>query len=140
VRGYTEAQRRIQTMTSDGSDASSRTCPKCGMTSYNPDDIREGYCGNCHDWVILPPTVKQFGDPRKDATWQLLPAEPGVCWQCARDHEPELPHDAQSLHYKYTFYAEHDRWPTWEDAMAHCAADVQEAWCNALREHGVDLS
>lgn len=27
------------------------TCPKCGMKSYNPNDIREGYCGNCHDWT-----------------------------------------------------------------------------------------
>jgi ribosomal protein L37E len=23
------------------------TCPRCGMTSYNPDDIDQGYCGNC---------------------------------------------------------------------------------------------
>lgn len=21
------------------------------MTSYNPNDIREGYCGSCHDWT-----------------------------------------------------------------------------------------
>jgi rubrerythrin len=27
------------------------TCPQCGMTSYNPTDIAEGYCGNCHDWT-----------------------------------------------------------------------------------------
>jgi len=27
------------------------TCPKCGRTSWNPNDIREGYCGNCHDWT-----------------------------------------------------------------------------------------
>lgn len=27
------------------------TCPRCGMTSYNPTDISEGYCGNCHDWT-----------------------------------------------------------------------------------------
>jgi hypothetical protein len=27
------------------------TCPVCGMTSYNPNDIREGYCGNCADWT-----------------------------------------------------------------------------------------
>jgi hypothetical protein len=27
------------------------TCPVCGCTSYNPHDIREGYCGNCHDWT-----------------------------------------------------------------------------------------
>lgn len=27
------------------------TCPRCGRTSHNPNDIREGYCGNCHDWT-----------------------------------------------------------------------------------------
>ena len=26
------------------------TCPKCGMTSYNANDIRERYCGNCHQF------------------------------------------------------------------------------------------
>ena len=28
------------------------------MTSYHPADIREGYCGHCHDWTTwhpLPP-------------------------------------------------------------------------------------
>lgn len=24
------------------------TCPKCGMTSYNPEDEKNKYCGNCH--------------------------------------------------------------------------------------------
>jgi len=23
-------------------------CPKCGMVSHNPNDVRERYCGNCH--------------------------------------------------------------------------------------------
>jgi hypothetical protein len=37
------------------------TCPLCGMTSYHPEDIRQGYCGNCHDWTGVathrdPPT------------------------------------------------------------------------------------
>lgn len=27
------------------------TCPRCGMMSYHPDDVREGYCGSCHDWT-----------------------------------------------------------------------------------------
>lgn len=27
------------------------TCPVCGSTSRNPIDIREGYCGHCHDWT-----------------------------------------------------------------------------------------
>lgn len=25
------------------------TCPRCGMTSQNPTDEAEGYCGNCHE-------------------------------------------------------------------------------------------
>lgn len=32
-------------------DPPSITCPNCGATSYNPNDIREGYCGNCHDFT-----------------------------------------------------------------------------------------
>jgi hypothetical protein len=31
------------------------TCPNCGRTSWNPNDVREGYCGNCHDWTGSPP-------------------------------------------------------------------------------------
>lgn len=27
------------------------TCPQCGATSYNANDVREGYCGRCHDWT-----------------------------------------------------------------------------------------
>jgi hypothetical protein len=31
--------------------APSITCPRCGWTSHNANDIREGYCGHCHDWT-----------------------------------------------------------------------------------------
>lgn len=27
------------------------TCPECGSVSHNPDDVRNGYCGHCHDWT-----------------------------------------------------------------------------------------
>lgn len=27
------------------------TCPVCTMTSYNPMDEMNGYCGNCHDFT-----------------------------------------------------------------------------------------
>jgi len=30
------------------------TCPSCCRTSYNQNDIREGYCGSCHDWTSPP--------------------------------------------------------------------------------------
>jgi transposase len=32
-------------------DAPFFTCPRCGMISHNPNDVREGYCGRCHDWT-----------------------------------------------------------------------------------------
>lgn len=31
------------------------TCPRCGRTSYHPDDIADGYCGDCHDWTSPRP-------------------------------------------------------------------------------------
>lgn len=44
------------------------TCPRCGMTSHNPNDEREGYCGNCHAWtgtpsVLLMPICFRCGKP-----------------------------------------------------------------------------
>jgi ribosomal protein L37E len=26
-------------------------CLKCGMKSYNPNDIENKYCGNCHEFL-----------------------------------------------------------------------------------------
>lgn len=26
-------------------------CPRCGLRSFHPRDVAEGYCGNCHDWT-----------------------------------------------------------------------------------------
>jgi hypothetical protein len=53
-------------------------------------------------------------------------------------HEPEQPHNQQSLFYQYKFYNEHGRWPTWQDAMAHCTDEVKQIWREALKEHGVE--
>jgi len=27
------------------------TCPDCGLTSYNPNDVANGYCGHCHKYL-----------------------------------------------------------------------------------------
>lgn len=87
----------------------------------------------------MPPTIKELGDPRKDATWTLLPVAAGLCSQCGREHDPEYPHDAQALRYQYAFYAEYERWPNWRDAMAHCAPEMQEQWTQELRKYGVEI-
>ena len=31
-------------------EAESITCPQCGMTSHNKNDIEQRYCGNCHQY------------------------------------------------------------------------------------------
>lgn len=35
------------------------TCPKCGMTSHNPSDVKYGYCGMCHDFTGDPAPVEK---------------------------------------------------------------------------------
>lgn len=92
--------------------------------------------------VVHPLTVRAAGDPRpKEATWTMLGVDTsdGKCSQCAVLHEPDEPHDKKSLAYAYSFYAEHDRWPTWADAMAHCTEPVQLAWQAALLARGIDV-
>jgi ribosomal protein S27AE len=37
-------------------------CPRCGMVSHNPNDIAEGYCGNCHDWTAPVVPVVEVED------------------------------------------------------------------------------
>lgn len=66
---------------------------------------------------------------------RMLPGPPGTCEWCHVEHEPTEPHKQQSLSYQMKFHAVHGRWPTWTDAMAHCAEDVRRHW----REHVVEL-
>jgi len=42
---------RVQEITlKDFEKEPSIICPKCGMESYNPNDIKNQYCGNCHQF------------------------------------------------------------------------------------------
>lgn len=69
----------------------------------------------------------------------MLPAAPGTCPECAVKHDPEQPHNQQSLFYQYHFFNEHGKWPTWKDAMEHCPEDIKKLWVDALKEQGVDV-
>jgi hypothetical protein len=33
-------------------------CQHCGAESFNPNDIRERYCGRCHAFVDDPPAIR----------------------------------------------------------------------------------
>lgn len=39
------------------------TCPRCGRTSYHPDDVANNYCGNCH-WWTGDPILGQYEPPK----------------------------------------------------------------------------
>lgn len=69
---------------------------------------------------------------------QLLPPHPDACQVCARRpaHPPDQPHDATTLYYQYKFWMDNGRWPTWKDAVAHCAPEVQREWESLLRRKG----
>ena len=77
-------------------------------------------------------------DVRKPKVF-LVPGPPGKCPECAVDHDPELPHNQQSLFYQYHFYGENNRWPTWKDAMAHCSQEMKDVWIKALAGKGVKV-
>jgi len=62
---------------------------------------------------------------------------PRTCPECAVDHDPDQPHNRQSLFYQYKFYNEWGRWPTWDNAMAHCSDEVKTFWVKALKQFGI---
>ena len=75
--------------------------------------------------------VKVFG-PEKFIT---LPAAPHTCPECAVVHRQNEPHDPGSLFYQVRFQQENERFPTWEDAWAHCTPEVQQSWAAGIAEH-----
>ncbi len=80
-----------------------------------------GYLGKLHGVMLLGKTPE------------------GTCPMCAVKHEPELPHNRDSLAYQYKFYDQHGRWPTWADAMAHCTPEMKAFWRKELESRGVDV-
>lgn len=73
----------------------------------------------------------------------LLPPALGMCAWCAVAHEPDQPHNQQSLYYQIKFQAIHGRAPTWSDAMAHCSDELKAAWKEKLialmKSHGMEI-
>jgi hypothetical protein len=71
--------------------------------------------------------------------FHLLPAQPGTCEECATKHDPTYPHNQQSFYYQYHFYADHNRFPTWKDAMAHCSEGMQKLWIEELAKRNIEI-
>jgi hypothetical protein len=45
-----------------------------------------------------------------------------------------------SPNYAKWFFAQHGRYPTWADAMAHCPEHEKESWTWALKALEIDLN
>jgi len=69
----------------------------------------------------------------------LLSPSPEKCQECAVVHEPDQPHNAQSLYYQTKFYMAHKRSATWMDAMKHCSKKVKKEWIQQLEKMKVDV-
>lgn len=69
----------------------------------------------------------------------LLPPRPDVCQICAVDHNPALPHNAQSIFYQTKFLLDKGREAIWLDAMEHCTPDMKSHWVKTLECMGVDV-
>ena len=59
---------------------------------------------------------------------QLMPPKKDVCQECATKHKPDEPHNQESLYYQMQFRMDHGRFPTWDDAMAHCDEKTKDIW------------
>lgn len=70
----------------------------------------------------------------------LLPPAADKCQICAVKHAPEQPHNPDSLYYKMYFHKNNDRWPTWNDALAHCPSEVRAYWVVKLKEYDIEVA
>jgi len=72
-----------------------------------------------------------------NGTMMLLPPPKDRCQECATKHEPELPHNAQSLYYGVAFKIVHGVDPTWGNALEHCTPEMRAMWERELLARGV---
>lgn len=84
----------------------------------------------------LDSTMTEIDGSGKETTrpmaWGVLPPPADHCQICGHKHEPELPHNAQSIYYQMIFANVAGRAVTWADALAHCNDAMRALWRDAL--------
>lgn len=84
------------------------------------------------------PMLKFVGKDGKELL--MLPAGPDRCETCNWIHRPDLPHNRETVFYQMRFYYENGyRWPTWNDAAAHCTPEIRADWFAALAKVGIKV-
>lgn len=66
------------------------TCPVCHRTSHHPEDVKHGYCGNCHAFTGQPahPPIRVSGG-HLSAPVELARCAPDCDWLTTRQHTTE---------------------------------------------------
>lgn len=67
----------------------------------------------------------------------IIAPTPGTCPVCATKHDPQAPHDKESLYYVSQFFRKNKRLPSWEDAMSHCTEPVKAEFRKKLAKRGI---
>jgi ribosomal protein S27AE len=83
--GLNEFERERERVDVDEETSPSFTCPRCGATSYNPNDAAEGYCGRCHAWTgsrFAPPAGRPGGRREGRAAGGKIPDVTPVTLEC----------------------------------------------------------
>lgn len=105
------------------------TCPNCGRTSYNPNDVAFGYCGACHAFTAAP--CPMCNDPilPEEYAMPMNGLERGIHRECGLrsavgsiEHLEMGPHPIGACH-------EHDRGLTYREN-----AKLVDEW---VAKHGV---
>lgn len=61
----------------------------------------------------------------------------GTCRVCGCRHDPDQPHNVNSIYYRMAFYLKHGRMPTIADAIKHCPAVIKQEALQALKLRGI---
>lgn len=69
---------------------------------------------------------------------KAIPPKPELCAVCGATHDANVPHNKYSAYYRAQFYAKHKRFPTWQDAMAHCSEEMKEDFTKVLQFMGLE--
>lgn len=69
---------------------------------------------------------------------KITPPSAKACRICATVHDPQDPHDRDSLYYQNWFRKRFKRFPTWNDAMAHCSEITKACFKAKLIRRGID--
>lgn len=109
------------------------TCPKCGWTSFNPNDITRSYCGHCHQFHDIP--VEGGDAPGTSLTPESSKAAPTVQPARAAGEIARLRKELlEAKHKNYTDYREYVGLLSQNESLRRQVDELKRQVSDLLRE------